>query len=265
VPLFAADEGRGPAVLLIHGQPGTGADWAGVARALRDRFRVIVPDRPGYGATGGRAVGIAENADAMAALLADRGVDGAVVAGHSWGAAVALAMAERHADRVRRLVLVNPVAPGDRLGHVDRILAHDRLGAPIARGAFWVAGSALATPPVMRYLGRALPGYGIDRVREVARDWRNGRAWRSFHVEQRALFRELPALRDGLEEVSAPATVVVASADRVTSPDEGRRLAQRIGARLVEVPHAGHLLPMQLPGTVAEAIAPADRRPPIAD
>ncbi|MFL5886032.1 MAG: alpha/beta fold hydrolase, partial [Thermoleophilaceae bacterium] len=95
-PLFATDDGSGPAVLLVHGQPGTGADWAGVARALRDRFRVIVPDRPGYGSTGGRAAGIADNADALAGMLVDRGVDSAIVAGHSWGAGVAIALAERH-------------------------------------------------------------------------------------------------------------------------------------------------------------------------
>ena len=253
--MFAVDEGSGPAVLLIHGQPGTAADWTGVAHALRDRFRVLVPDRPGYGRTGGRALGIVANAEAMANLLEERGAGGAIVAGHSWGAGVAIAMAERHPERVRRLVLVNPVTPGDRLGLADRLLAHERIGPPFARGAFWVAGSALAAPRVRRVLRRTLPGYGIERSADVARDLRSGGAWRSFYVEQRALFSELPALRDGLSDLRQPATVVVAANDRVTDPAAGRRFAAQMGARLVEVPRAGHLLPMQAPEEVARAIS----------
>ena len=253
--MFAVDEGSGPAVLLIHGQPGTAADWTGVARALRDRFRVLVPDRPGYGRTGGRALGIVGNAEAMANLLEETGAGEAIVAGHSWGAGVAIAMARRYPERVLRLVLVNPVTPGDRLGIVDKLLADERIGPPFARGAFWVAGSALAAPRVRRVLRRTLPGYGIERSADVARDLRTGGAWRSFYVEQRALFSELPALREGLSDVRQPATVVVAANDRVTDPEAGRRFAAEMGARLVEVPRAGHLLPMQAPEEVARAIA----------
>lgn len=253
--MFAVDQGSGPAVLLIHGQPGTAADWAGVARELRDSFRVLVPDRPGYGRTGGRAQGIVANAGAMANLLEQRGASDAIVAGHSWGAGVAIAMAERYPEHVRRLVLVNPVTPGDRLGLADRLLADERIGPPLTRGAFWVAGSALAAPRVRRIMRRTLPGYGIERSADVARDLRTGGAWRSFYVEQRALFSELPALREGVPGLTQPATVVVAANDRVTDPAAGRRFAAEVGARLVEVPRAGHLLPMQAPEEVASAIA----------
>ena len=253
--MFAVDDGSGPPVLLIHGQPGTAADWEGVACALRERFRVIVPDRPGYGSTGGRAEGIVANAATMARLLEERALGGAIVAGHSWGAGVAIAMAERSPERVRRLVLVNPVTPGDRLGIADRLLADGRVGPVLARGGLWVAGSALASRRFRRLLRRTLPGYGIERSAEVAREFRTGPAWRSFYVEQRALFSELPVLRDGLADLSQPATVVVAANDRVTDPAAGRRFAAEVGARLVEVPRAGHLLPMQAPEEVARAIA----------
>ncbi|MFL5884308.1 MAG: alpha/beta fold hydrolase, partial [Thermoleophilaceae bacterium] len=199
--------------------------------------------------------GIADNADALAGMLVDRGVDSAIVAGHSWGAGVAIALAERHPQRVRRLVLVNPVTPGDRLGPLDRVLAERRVGPPLARAAFATAGSALGSGAFRRALHRTLPGYGIDRSAEVAREWRSGDAWRSFYVEQRALFTELPALRDGLADLVQPTTIVIGERDRVTDPAAGRRFAAEIGARLVEVPRAGHLLPMQSPGHVADAIA----------
>ena len=80
---------------MLHGQPGSGGDWAGVAADLRGRaLDVLAPDRPGYGASGLPAGGFAHNARAMAELL-----DGpAIVAGHSWGAGVAVAMARLQPD-----------------------------------------------------------------------------------------------------------------------------------------------------------------------
>jgi pimeloyl-ACP methyl ester carboxylesterase len=253
--LAATVEGSGRDVLLVHGQPGDSADWAGVRERLSDRFRVIAPDRPGYGATGGRALGIAANAEAMVALLDELDSSDAIVAGHSWGAGVALAMALRHRHRVRRLVLVCPVTPGDRLGLVDRVLATPRVGVAATRAGFALAGRALATARVQERVTRVLPGLDRDRLEPIARAWRDGPVWRSFYREQRALFDELPKLRDGVYELDVPITVVVASHDRITDPDAGRAFAAAAGAQLVEVPRAGHMLPMQAPDEVADAIA----------
>ena len=44
-------EGSGPALLLIHGWPLTGATWRKVLPRLAERFTCIVPDSPGLGDT----------------------------------------------------------------------------------------------------------------------------------------------------------------------------------------------------------------------
>ncbi|MGH9095063.1 MAG: alpha/beta fold hydrolase, partial [Acidimicrobiales bacterium] len=116
--LVADDAGSGPVVLLLHGQPGRARDWHRVQARLTDSCRVLIPDRLGYGRTGGRAAGFAANADACLALLDRLGVDRAVVAGHSWAGAVALALAEHHRDRVAGLALVASVAPGEVPGRL---------------------------------------------------------------------------------------------------------------------------------------------------
>jgi pimeloyl-ACP methyl ester carboxylesterase len=184
----------------------------------------------------------------MVALLDEEGVEQAVVAGHSWGAGVALAMAQSHPDRVRAVVLVNPVTPGERLGRIDRALAGRRTGPLLARLGFLGAGVALARPALRRRLEPLVPGSDTSRWPEVAR------AWRSFWIEQRALLVDLPTLRGAL---AVPATVVVGLRDHVTDPAAARRFAADAGARLVEVPNAGHLLPMQRPAEVARAIEAA--------
>ncbi|MEA2430514.1 MAG: hypothetical protein QOI19_987 [Thermoleophilaceae bacterium] len=240
-----------PAVLLLHGQPGTGGDWAGVAAELGDRFTVLAPDRPGYGANAAAAGGFEHNARAMELLLDEAGVDHAVVAGHSWGAGVGLAMASRAPERVRALVLVCPVTPGERVGRLDRILAGNRAGPLLAHLAFLGAGVALARPALRRRIEALVPGSDTSRWPELAR------AWRSFWVEQRALIDDLPTLRGTL---AVPTTVVVGARDHVTDPRAAARYAAEVGARLVEIPDAGHLLPMQRPAEVARAIATAGAR-----
>ena len=62
-------------------------------------------------------------------------------------------------------------------------------------------------------------------------------------------------LEDGLEDITVPTTVVVGGRDRVVSPGAQRALAARIsGARLVELPRAGHLIPHHEPARLAEIV-----------
>ena len=64
--------------------------------------------------------------------------------------------------------------------------------------------------------------------------------------------------RSGLADVAVPTTVVVGSRDLLTPPRLGRALAAAIpGARLVEVPGAGHMLPYEEPDRLAELILAA--------
>jgi pimeloyl-ACP methyl ester carboxylesterase len=100
-----------PLVLLVHGL-GQNAhrDWAPALSELAPRFQVATVDLPGFGAS--PAPGQAYEFEALGRLLAslvDRLAPGqrVHVVGHSLGAALSLAFAHRHADRVDRLVLVD--------------------------------------------------------------------------------------------------------------------------------------------------------------
>ena len=165
-----------------------------------------------------------------------------LVAGHSWGAGVALAMAQHYPERVSAVALICPVTPEDRLGRLDRALAAAGRAAD-RPGGLPRSRRGARQRRLRRRLESALPGSDPQRWSDVTR------AWRSFWVEQRALLDDLPALN---EELSVPATVVIGARDHVTDPAAGRRYAAAVGARLVEVPDAGHLLPMQRPEEVAD-------------
>lgn len=106
------DVGSGDPVLLIHGSgPGVSAwaNWRLTMPRLATRFRVVAPDMVGFGYTE-RPADVRYGLDTWVGhaigVLDALGLERAHVVGNSFGGALALAMAIRHPQRVRRLVLM---------------------------------------------------------------------------------------------------------------------------------------------------------------
>lgn len=116
--VFLAETGTGPAVVLLHGGgPGASgvANYSANIDALAERFRVIVPDLPGYGRSSkGSSNGIDQSdpfgslAGAVRGVLDALGLDRAHLVGNSYGGSAALRLALDSPGRVDRLVLMGP-------------------------------------------------------------------------------------------------------------------------------------------------------------
>ena len=252
--MVATDRGRGPAAVLLHGQPGQAREWDAVASRLVATARVIVPDRPGYGRTGGPAVGVAANADAVVELLDRSGVESAVVVGHSWGGAIALDLAQRHPERTGALVLVASVGGPGSIGWLDRLLAF-----PVAGPVVSLVGiGAIRLPRVRRLLVPLAGPSAVDAVealdRASERAWLDD--WRSFVTEQRALTAELPAITAALPTTVVRTVVLIGEHDRVVRPRVQEALAAALPeATVIRLPGRGHLLPWEAPEAIAAAVA----------
>jgi len=245
--------GSGPPVVLLHGQPGSASEWEPVSERLAIDFTVIVPDRPGYGRTGGRARGIRANGAAVRALLDDLHLPSAIVVGHSWAGAIAIALAEDSPSRLTGMVLLASVGPGEPLTRFDRMLAVPPIGTAFMAGSLHVAGRVLSLPPARQLIERR--NGNSHAVTAMVESWRTGRVWRSFVTEQRSLIDELPGLADRLATIHTPTVVMVGNLDRIVPPETGRRLAEAIpGARLRRLPGAGHLLAHQRPDAIVAEI-----------
>lgn len=260
LPLYVDERGEGLPVLALHGQPGLGGDFDMVARALSLDHRVLALDRPGYGKTGGEPLSMIESADLFASLLEEREASPATVIGHSYGAGIAALMAARHPAQVSGLVLVAPVGVTRALGGMDRLLAMRGIGevtAPLALAAF---GRLL--PRLRRkacYVG-GLTGQWLlaslpdERYKEVASS-PGRRVWRTFLAEQRSLLAETCLIERCLPSIGVPSLVLTGSWDLVVSPRAAAAVASLIsGARLVELPGRGHLLPRDDPESIAKAV-----------
>lgn len=248
----------GRQVVLLHGQPGSGADWQRVADHLPAGLGVVALDRPGYGASRMRPGGFAANARSVAAELDARGIGKAVLVGHSYGGGVALALAGLAPERVEALVLLASVGPGCLSGW-DRLLAAPLTGEVCAFTAWWLTPwmgrSYLAA--LARLRGRPI-GWDEHVNVQIWGDARRQRLplWRTFLTEQRALVRELGDLAAGLGRVTQPTLLIADRDDGVVPVGTARELAAALpDARLRLVDGVGHHLPRRGAPLVADAIA----------
>ena len=249
---------RARELVLLHGQPGSAADWQAVMARLPAQLHAVAVDRPGYGASQRPAAGFGANAEAVLKDLDERKVDSAVLVGHSWGGGVALQVASLAPDRVQAVVLLAGVGPGS-VGILDWLLAAPVIGPLSAqimwRWTPWIARARLAW--LARRQRRPLyPGEHI-----VLQVWgqKSGGAeplWRAFLTEQRALLGELAELETALPSIDVPVLLLADPADQIVPIMTAQRLASELpNARLRLVAHASHHLPRRAPGAVVEATA----------
>jgi pimeloyl-ACP methyl ester carboxylesterase len=255
-----ADPAAGPrprVLVLLHGQPGSAADWQQLAGLLPTGLRAVAVDRPGYGANPRSPAGFAANARAVLEELDSLGIQRAVLVGHSYGGGVALMAASMAPHRVEAVVLLASVGPGCVNGW-DRLLAAPGAG-PLCALVAWRLAPLVARAWLawMTRRGRSLAPDKHVNWQVLAQAHReSSRLWRTFLTEQRALMREMEELAAAVPLVQAPVLLLTDPEDTLVPLDTARRLAQGLpDARLRLVGSAGHHLPRRAPGAVADAIA----------
>ncbi|MCX4748827.1 alpha/beta hydrolase [Kitasatospora sp. NBC_01287] len=258
-------EGSGPVCVLSGGLGCAWFDWDAVAGALLPRRTVVRFDRPGYGlsAPGAEAPTLAAEAERLRQLLDALGLAGpCVLVGHSLAGFHVEAFARLHPARTAAVVLVDgstePSARARPLPALRAVAARTAAGA--ARG---LAVPYLLGPPGRRLVVRLATVRGRDPAPPglVRRCYRTGRALRAALLENTCYLDQAEQLR--LLRARLPLTapvVVLAAADGGRSRRAGRRLAGQarlaaeLGGVLRLVEPAGHLLMLDQPRAVVDAV-----------
>jgi haloalkane dehalogenase len=138
------DEGSGPPLLLLHGNPTWSFLYRDIINDLRDRFRCIAPDHPGFGlssAPPGYGYTPAEHARVLEQLVTQLDLHEVTMMVQDWGGPIGFAVATRQADRFAAFVIGNTWAwPKSDLGTqlFSRVLGGPIGGNLILRRNFFV-------------------------------------------------------------------------------------------------------------------------------
>ena len=109
------DQGKGTAVVLLHGFLENKKMWNAFIPEWSKKFRIITIDLLGHGETEcmGYVHSMENNADAVHEVLSELRLRKTILVGHSMGGYVALAFAELYPDVVKGLVLLNSTSRAD--------------------------------------------------------------------------------------------------------------------------------------------------------
>lgn len=253
---FVRESGQGVPVLCLHSNASSSSQWRGLMELLSPHWRVLAPDLLGAGRSAAWPVAagarLQHELDALAPVLQSLG-DRFHVVGHSYGAALAMAIAQAVPQRVASAVLFEPTAfpllnrpgPGDPAATgiaataAAAIAAVDRGDLPSAAEEFidyWMGPGSWAAMPVARR------GPVAESMRPI-RQWTD------------AIFAESWSAA-GLARMTMP--VLLLGGDR--SPASARDLLPILAPRLPQVtvqvlPGLGHMAPVTHPERVNPLIA----------
>lgn len=234
--------GRGPALVMVHGLVGSAKNWEQNIEQLAQVRTVFALDLANMGESdrvAGLDASLEATADRLARAMDELGLDAADIAGHSHGGAIALMLAARHPDKVRKLVLFAPANPYCDLGK-------GLIGFYNSRPGSWFARQIPSMPMIFKRFAhsrmyvdrscateRALEGYvqsldpeAVEHVLRIV-----GRWW----VDMAALRKCL----DGLAEL--PVLLIWGDRDIAVGLQSGELLAEQLHARLLVLPGVGHL------------------------
>jgi esterase len=240
-------------LLLLHGFTGHARSWDTFAAAMRDRYRVIALDQRGHGETEWAADyhpdRMVEDVDAFVRAL---GLKQFVLLGLSMGGRNAFSYAALHPEEVERLIIVD-IGPEVATAGANRIQtgvrANDIFDDP--EEAVRASRAANPRPPDAELRHRVLNN--LMQLDDGRWTFRYDKALRSGPPRPR---QDPAAAWTLLEKIRAPTLLLRGAESDVLDRETAEHMTRVIpDCRLVEVPDAGHSIPLDNPTGFREAVA----------
>jgi pimeloyl-ACP methyl ester carboxylesterase len=246
-----------PPVVLIHGWAASSHWFDRLTPRLVERYRVIRVDLLGHGGSEKPKDGYSmeEQADRVAAALVRLGVRRALVAGHSTGGEVAIALAARHPELTRALAVIDSEPD-------EKFVDPDLLASLSVKPVIGEAMKRLATDGTIRDgLGQAFEkGYDVPDVFVDDFNKLTYTAYKQTYDESGDYVDEGHLARD-VKSVRVPRLVIFGKDDRLVSPplEAADYYRRKFGVRVAIVPGAGHSPIVEQPDATARLLLGLDR------
>ena len=245
---YFREAGAGPAVVCVHASASSSAQWRPLMDRLAPRFRTLAVDLYGSGKSArwpsSQTLSLADEVSFLDPVLAAAG-DRFHLVGHSYGGAVALKTALAHPERLRSLILFEPVLfsllfadDATQPAALEIAAVRDDTVAAVQRGDhdaaggrfvdYWMGGGVWAGMPATRRQAVA------EAMSAVSSEWD-------------AAFME-PTPLEGLATLDVPVLLLTGS----DSPASSRAVARLLMKALprvttVEIEGVGHMAPVTHP------------------
>ncbi len=254
--------GEGPAVVLLHGLPGSAAAWSYVQRDLARDHRVLAPDLLGFGASSRprsyEELSAEAQADALIEVLAEFDVNPAAVVGHDYGGPVALWLCRKRPDLVPRLGL-----------SATNTFTDTPIPLPISAVTWPLLGHVfervLFSAPALRQMlrqGAGEPRPSLDPGIYVGDGGQQHTIRAIFSTSLRELAERYRTVEETLSRVDAPVLVAWGDADPFFSIEQGERTASALAqADLVVYEGCGHFVAEERPRELAADLRTLLERP----
>lgn len=245
VPVRYYEGGEGPALVFLHGAGGVTADDPLLA-ALAKNHRVYAPLVPGYGDSEecGEIRDMLDFTLHTWDVVAALGLKDPLLVGHSMGGMIAAEMAAVQPNDVSRLALIAPAGLWDDDHPIADLFATLPYEMPALLFHDAEAGAAMLTA------GRNVTDPGFLQTYLVTNARQLGMAGRIlFPIPERGLAGRL-------HRVKAKTVIVWGDSDRLVPPVYAHAFKKKIArAELVSIPEAGHMVGLEQPEAVAEAVS----------
>ncbi len=252
------DEGSGPILLMLHGNPVWSFVYRDVVTELRDRFRCIALDFPGFGLSTG-APGYRylaqDHAELLVAFLDHLDLSELTLVGHNWGGPFGLYAAQQRPDRFQRLVLANTWA-WPLNGDLSSEVFSRGMGNPVGRALIKRLNLLTERFIPVAHTRRDLSEAEMAHYRQATptRERRHaGAVLPGELVGAREFFTELA---DGLGVIETlPTLIVWADTDPIFTDKYRKRLEATFPNHTTTVLHGvGHFLQSDAPAEFSQAI-----------
>ncbi len=236
--------GDGPPVVLLHPFPCDHEFWNPVATALESRYRLILPDLRGHGASdsGDGPALMQKHASDIARVLDAAGVGRATLVGCSIGGYILFEFWRRFRARVNALVICDSRPQADTAeARANRLKAADTV---LEQGT-----EPFLEGMIPKLMGRTTVGSRPDLV-AGARAMMRLMSAEDISQVQRGMAERPDSVAD-LKTINVPTLIVIGEEDALSTVADGELMRQNIaGSQLKVIPKAGHYAPWEQPEAV---------------
>ncbi|MBX7152487.1 alpha/beta hydrolase [bacterium] len=244
--LYVFERGSGLAIVMIHGYPLNHTIWENQF-SLAERYRLIVPDLPGFGQSSlQNNFAIESYADGIVSILDDRKIEQAVILGHSMGGYILLSLAERYSQRLAGLGLICTQAGSDlgeartnRFKTIERVQSEglDFIKTSMSEKLL-APDNFKSRPELSQKLKRIIDTASIEGVASALQAMANRKSHEPL----------LPA-------ITIPALIISGNDDVLVPQEKSEWMANLLPkSQLIKMEGAGHMAMMEKPAEFNKAL-----------